>query len=122
MDGMTIRSNAGLIDATRFGSSQSPGEVTHRSEINSSQQPGPGSSVSGNSGPSFAETLKNAVNSVNEMQKQSDVGMQKLATGKSDNLHEVMIAAEKADIALKLMVQMRNKMIEAYQDIMKMQV
>ncbi len=73
-------------------------------------------------GESFAATLKNAVNTVDSLQKAADVKMQELATGKSQNIHETMIAAEKADIALKLMVQVRNKIIEAYQEIMKMQV
>ena len=70
----------------------------------------------------FAATLKDAINSVDKLQKTADVEMQNLATGKSQNLHETMIAAEKAEIALRLMVQVRNKMIEAYQDIMRMQV
>lgn len=71
---------------------------------------------------SFTANLKNAVEKVNELQKSADIKMQKLATGESSNLSEVMIAAEKADIALKLMVSVRNKMIDAYQEIMKMQV
>jgi flagellar hook-basal body complex protein FliE len=73
-------------------------------------------------GESFATTLKKAVGTVDSLQKDADVKMQELATGKSQNIHETMIAAEKADIALKLMVQVRNKIIEAYQEIMKMQV
>ena len=71
---------------------------------------------------SFADTLKEAVGSVNQMQNAADIATQKLATGKTDNIPEVMIATEKADIAFKLMVQVRNKIIEAYQDVMKMQV
>jgi flagellar hook-basal body complex protein FliE len=71
---------------------------------------------------SFADTLKDAVQNVNQMQKESDHKMQELATGKNKNVAEVMITAEKADIAFKLMVQVRNKIIEAYQEIMKMQV
>jgi flagellar hook-basal body complex protein FliE len=71
---------------------------------------------------SFAASLQNAVNSVNTAQKDSDHQMQELATGKSQNIHETMIASEKADIALRLMVQVRNKMIEAYQEMMRMQV
>ena len=78
-----------------------------------------GSSISGES---FADSLKKAVNTVDTLQKDADVKMQELATGKSQNLHETMIAAEKADIALKLMVQVRNKIIDAYQEIMRMQV
>ena len=81
--------------------------------------------ISGNSsvsGESFADSLKKAVNTVDSLQKDADVKMQELATGKSQNIHETMIAAEKADIALKLMVQVRNKIIDAYQEIMRMQV
>ncbi len=73
-------------------------------------------------GKSFADTLNDAVGKVNELQKTADKEMQKLATGQTDNIPEVMIAAEKADIALRLMMQMRNKIIDAYQDVMKMQV
>jgi flagellar hook-basal body complex protein FliE len=71
---------------------------------------------------SFADTLKEAIGSVNELQTQSNKAAQDLATGRTDNIQEVMIAAEKADISLKLMVQVRNKIIDAYQEVMKMQV
>lgn len=74
------------------------------------------------SGKSFADTLKDAVQGVNQLQKESDVGMQNLATGKTDNVADVMIAAEKADIALRVMVQVRNKVIDAYNEVMRMQV
>jgi flagellar hook-basal body complex protein FliE len=74
------------------------------------------------SGKSFADTLSEAIGNVNQLQKASDKGMQDLATGRTDNIAEVMIASEKADIALKLMVQVRNKIIDAYQEVMKMQV
>ena len=73
-------------------------------------------------GPSFGETLTDAVAKVNEMQKSADTQMQKVATGESTNISEVMVAAEKADIALKLMMTVRNKVIDAYQEVMKMQV
>lgn len=79
-------------------------------------------SAGATSGKSFADTLKEAVGNVNEMQKASDKAAQNLATGKTDNVADVMIAAEKADIALKVMVQVRNKIIDAYQEVMKMQV
>ncbi|ASD62505.1 flagellar hook-basal body complex protein FliE [Bdellovibrio bacteriovorus] len=82
----------------------------------------PSASSTSGTGKSFADTLKDAVGSVNEMQKASDKAMQNLATGKTDNVADVMIAAEKADIALKVMVQVRNKIIDAYQEVMKMQV
>ena len=86
-----------------------------------------GSGVAGldsSSGPqkSFADTLKDAIGNVNELQKSADKSMQNLATGRTDNVADVMIATERAEIALKLMIQVRNKIIDAYQDVMKMQV
>lgn len=80
------------------------------------------SSFVGGAGKSFSDTLNEAIQNVNELQKSSDKAIQNLATGRTDNVAEVMITSEKADIALKLMVQVRNKIIDAYQDIMKMQV
>lgn len=75
-----------------------------------------------NAGPSFAETLKEAVGNVNQLHLEADRKAQELATGKTDDIAGVMIATEKADIALRAMVQVRNKIIDAYQEIMKMQV
>ncbi len=74
------------------------------------------------SGKSFGDTLTEAVDKVNALQKDADVKMQKIASGESTNISEVMIAAERADIALKLMMSVRNKVIDAYQEVMKMQV
>lgn len=74
------------------------------------------------SGKSFADTLQDAISNVNKLQVDADKAAQNLATGKTDNVADVMIAAEKADVALKVMVQVRNKIIDAYQEIMRMQV
>jgi flagellar hook-basal body complex protein FliE len=70
----------------------------------------------------FEKTLKDAIEKVNDLQLKADKAAQDLATGRTDNIAEVMIAAEKADIALRLMMQVRNKMIESYQEVMKIQV
>ncbi len=112
MDGLTIRSAEGMIET---------GQTLR--DLRSSS--GMKSEVMGAQGPesrSFADTLKEAVNTVNALQKDSDKKMQDLATGKAKNIPEVMIASEKADIAFKLMVQVRNKIIDAYHEVMKMQV
>ncbi len=95
--------------------------ITRDSKSLSIEGPSSTSSTTG-TGKSFADTLKDAVGNVNEAQKASDKAMQNLATGKTDNVAEVMIASEKADIAFKVMVQVRNKIIDAYQEVMKMQV
>ena len=79
-------------------------------------------STGGTPGAEFAKSMDDAINKVNALQVTADQKIEDLATGKSSNLHETMIAVEKADIALRLMVQVRNKMIDAYQEIMKMQV
>jgi len=70
----------------------------------------------------FEKTLKDAIEKVNDLQLKADKAAQDLAAGRTDNIAEVMIAAEKADIALRLMMQVRNKMIESYQEVMKIQV
>jgi flagellar hook-basal body complex protein FliE len=82
-------------------------------------------SISGTSkseGVSFSDYLNNAVSDVNKLQLESEHLNEAFAMGKNDNIHEVMIAAEKADIALQFTMQIRNKILEAYQEIMRMPV
>lgn len=69
----------------------------------------------------FSNILKSALNQVNSLQIQSDEYKELLATGEIDNLHDVTIAAEKANISLQLTLAIRNKLVEAYQEIMRMQ-
>lgn len=71
---------------------------------------------------SFANTLKEAIDKVNDYQVQSDTLTNKLIQGENVELHEVMIAAQKANITLNATVEIRNKVIEAYQEIMRMTV
>lgn len=73
-------------------------------------------------GVSFADFLNNAISDVNKLQLESERLNEAFAMGKNDNIHEVMIAAEKADIALQFTVQLRNKLLDAYQEIMRMPV
>ncbi len=70
----------------------------------------------------FSELLSDQIMDVNNLQKEADVAIQKLVTGESKNLHETMLAVEKAEIAFKTMNQVRNKVIEAYREVMRMQV
>lgn len=62
------------------------------------------------------------VSKVNDIQVQSDKSIQGLASGENKNLHEVMIEVEKASISFQFMAQVRNKALEAYQQVMQMQV
>ena len=113
MDGLTISNANALLER---------GQTLKETRDSQFAMPTPNVGGARPGDKSFADTLKDAVQSVNTAQKESDVKMQEMAVGKSKDISDVMITAEKADIALRLMVQVRNKIIEAYQDIMKMQV
>lgn len=72
--------------------------------------------------PGFKENLVSSINEVNDLQHNAHNSMEEIATGKSNNLHETMIAIQKAEISFKMMMQVRNKIMDAYQEIMRMQV
>ena len=71
---------------------------------------------------SFAGYLGEMVSRVNASQLDADQAIQKLATGEAKGLHEVMIAVEKSAVSFQFMSQVRNKAVEAYQEIMRMPV
>ncbi len=70
----------------------------------------------------FAGMLSDAVEKVNSLQKNADQMANDFALGKISNIHDVIIEAEKASVALKLTTEVRNKIIEAYREIMRMQL
>jgi len=71
----------------------------------------------------FGKLLKNALDEVNQAQIESDKITQRLALGDSSvQLHDVMIAAQKASITLNATLEIRNKVVEAYQEMMRMQI
>ena len=72
-------------------------------------------------GGSFGNFLKDAIDQVNNLEKSSTGELQKFLDEKTD-LHSVMIALEKADLSFQTMMQVRNKIVSAYQEIMKSQV
>ena len=82
----------------------------------SSGATGAGSSVS------FKDLLADALNQVGAKQQAADAAVTQLATGQGVAIDEVMIAMQKADLALQMTVQIRNKLVEAYQDISRMQI
>jgi flagellar hook-basal body complex protein FliE len=70
----------------------------------------------------FGDVLKNAIEDIDKLQKSADQAIVKLEKDNSGSLHEAIIALEKADISFRAMMQVRNKIVEAYQEIMRMQV
>ncbi|HCP08980.1 MAG TPA: flagellar hook-basal body complex protein FliE [Candidatus Moranbacteria bacterium] len=70
----------------------------------------------------FGTVLKQTLNEINDLQIQADQMIEKVEVDNSASLHDAIIAIEKADISFKAMMQVRNKIIEAYQEVMRMQV
>lgn len=70
----------------------------------------------------FTAYLKNSFDEVNKSLQSADKLATDLAVGKNENLHEAMIGMEKAEASFKLLVQVRNRALEAYHEVMRMQV
>ncbi|MBM4423067.1 MAG: flagellar hook-basal body complex protein FliE [Chloroflexi bacterium] len=73
-------------------------------------------------GQAFGSALNGALNSLSQMQASSDSAIQQLAAGENVDLHQVMIGAEQTDIAFRVAISMRDKLVEAYHEVMRMQV
>jgi flagellar hook-basal body complex protein FliE len=103
-------------------------DITVSSNLKALQGPGPsqgigiGKTGAESDGPSFSDTLSESLDKVNTMQKQADVAIQDFVAGDTRNIHETMIAVGKADLAFRLTMQVRNKIVEAYQEVMRTQV
>lgn len=78
--------------------------------------------LAGDSATTFSDLLRKSVEKVNEHQVQADTAVKELLAGRNKNIHETMLSLERADSSLKLMMQVRNKVLEAYKEIMRMQV
>lgn len=73
-------------------------------------------------GEDFGKILSGSIEAVNKLQQEADSSVAKIAEGKSDDIVGTVLALEKADQSLKLMTEVRNKVIEAYNQVMRMQV
>ncbi len=71
---------------------------------------------------SFSDTLSGFVDNVNNLQNSANDAIDKMASGQSADVHEVMVAMEKAKVSFDLLLQIRNKMLDAYKQIMQMQM
>jgi flagellar hook-basal body complex protein FliE len=82
-------------------------------------QPG---AVKAKGGASFVDLLKDSISKVGELEKEADKEVEKLAKAESQDISGTMIAIEKADLTFQMMMQIRNKIITAYEEIMRTQV
>lgn len=73
-------------------------------------------------GADFSKFLNDALSQVDALQTKADVASQQLATGKVQDMSEVMVALEKASLSLSLTVSVRDKMLDAYNQVMRMQM
>ena len=71
---------------------------------------------------SFTEMIQKTIETVDQTSKEADTIISEMATGKNIDIHNAMIAVEKADISFQFIMQLRNKMLAAYQEINRMQV
>ncbi|MEZ5989506.1 MAG: flagellar hook-basal body complex protein FliE [Planctomycetota bacterium] len=76
----------------------------------------------GAEGPSFAEALGDNLREVVDLQNEADAKAKGLVTGETRNLHEVLLASEKAGVAFNLMLEVRNKLINAWREVTRIQV
>lgn len=78
--------------------------------------------TAGDEGGNFSDVLKNYLRQVNNSLNEAEKMTQDFALGKNIELHQVVLATEQASLALQLTIQIRNKIIEAYQEVMRMQL
>jgi flagellar hook-basal body complex protein FliE len=84
-------------------------------------QPTPASNTGGGGG-GFLTSLKDAIAKANEIQLDASREVDRLMTGETQNVHQTMIALQKADVSFQMMMQVRNKIVAAYEEIQRMQV
>lgn len=71
---------------------------------------------------SFSEVISNAINNVNEKQINADNTIESLIKGDDITMHEVMLSMQESQLSMQLLIEVRNKMVEAYQEINKIQL
>jgi len=73
-------------------------------------------------GKSFKDSLLDSLNEVNRLQQEAADGVEKLVTGQTDDMANVFSAVRKADVAFSMLMEMRNKMVDAYRELQQMRV
>ena len=97
------------------------GAINPQQMISSFSLPGKSASVKP-AAEGFGEAITDAISQLNGLQGKADRAAYEVATGESQDLHSALVAVEEASLAMELSLQVRNKLIESYQEIMRMQV
>lgn len=72
--------------------------------------------------PGFLDSLKSAIGNVNDAQREAGRAVDALMTGDTQDIHRTMVALQQADVSFQLMMQVRNKLVTAYEEIQRMQI
>ena len=93
--------------------------ITAINKMRDVEQAIPAPKTDNKSGITFNETLKNYINEANDLAIKADRDIQRMIAGEEIDAHEVMTAVEKANISFEMVMEIRNKMLEAYREVMK---
>lgn len=80
-------------------------------------RPAPGAAVS-----AFSEALADAVSRVNAFHSQADSAVQGFLSGQNEDLHKIAVATQQAELSFDLFLQVKNRVVQAYQEVMRMQL
>jgi len=78
--------------------------------------------VDAKSGEAFGAILQDAMHSVGQLNDNASKSVENFLSGEGDDLHKTIMATQRADLAMELFLQVRNKVVQAYQEVMRMQV
>jgi flagellar hook-basal body complex protein FliE len=81
-----------------------------------------GGSSAPDAGKGFGNILEGAMGQVSQLDHEADQAVEALAAGRSEDVHNTMIALQKADVSFQLLMQIRNKVVSAYETVMRMQI
>jgi len=83
---------------------------------------GPAFQQQGNGGVSFKDVMNGFLNDVNGLQQRADESIKRLASGEITDVHQVMTASEEAKVAFNMMMEIRNKVMDAYQEVLRIRL
>lgn len=126
MTNLTIENLAGSLSSGKVDSLLGAGKTSITAPeapvLRAMENEGMTPSAAGETAQGFGKMLADSIEKVNEAQISADKSIKDLAAGRTKNIHETMLQIENADASLKLMMQVRNKVLDAYKEIMRMQV
>lgn len=109
-----IRSLGGVSGGSGLSSIAQPREI-RVSNLSSIQK-------ESSSGETFGQILAESIRQVNNLESQADDAIKNLVVGGAGNVHETLVALQRAEISMRMLVEVRSKVISAYQEVMRMQV